>query len=170
MKKAFTLIELLIVIAIIGILAGVLFVSIGQRPLVQARDAKRTADLQNFRTALTLYYTDNASYPFAVADLIPIYIPAAPRDPKHDATICGLATYPSNTKGVPANTSTLGDYGYRYDATTAAGGACTTAGKDCTNYVVQACLEDTNNSALQTDCDSGGTPVCLGDPVFDIHS
>ncbi|MBI3335385.1 MAG: type II secretion system protein [Candidatus Portnoybacteria bacterium] len=159
MKKAFTLIELLIVIAIIGILAGVLFVSIGQKPLVQARDSKRTADLQNVRTALTLYYTDNASYPLALADLTPTYIPAVPIDPKNATAGC------NQTYGADAN------YKYRYSATTGANGVCTTLAKDCTNYVVQACLEDGSNSSLATDCDNASAvPPCIVDRVYDIHS
>lgn len=58
-KKAFTLIEMLIVIVIIGILAAALIprlVSVQGR----ARDTKRKADLQQIGTALAIYKLDNA--------------------------------------------------------------------------------------------------------------
>lgn len=64
MKKAFTLIELLSVVAIIGILAGILFVSIGQMPLKKARDAKRLNDMKAMQGALARYALDNnGNYP-----------------------------------------------------------------------------------------------------------
>jgi len=61
-KKGFTLVELLVVVAIIGILAAIGIVAItGAR--VRARDAKRVADIKSLQSALELYYTDKASYP-----------------------------------------------------------------------------------------------------------
>jgi prepilin-type N-terminal cleavage/methylation domain-containing protein len=61
-KAAFTLIELLIVITIIGILAVALVPRISQGP-ARARDVARKADLQNIASALELYFADNSSYP-----------------------------------------------------------------------------------------------------------
>lgn len=60
--KAFTLIELLIVITIIGILAVALIPRVTQGP-AKARDVKRKSDVQNIGTSLELYYSDSASYP-----------------------------------------------------------------------------------------------------------
>ncbi len=61
-KKGFTLIELLVVIAIIGILAVVVLVSLSSvRP--KARDARRLADLDSYRTAFEIYYEDHGFYP-----------------------------------------------------------------------------------------------------------
>lgn len=62
MKKGFTLIELMIVIAIIGILTSIGIVSFSQAR-GKANDAKRRADLKTLQTALEQYYSDNGSYP-----------------------------------------------------------------------------------------------------------
>jgi len=59
--KAFTLIELLIVITIIGILAVALVPRISQGP-ARARDVQRKADLQQISTALEMYYADHGEY------------------------------------------------------------------------------------------------------------
>lgn len=61
MKKAFTLVEMLIVIVIIGILAAALIprlTGIQSR----ARDVARTADLQQLSTALATWNLDNGIY------------------------------------------------------------------------------------------------------------
>ncbi|PIT94893.1 hypothetical protein COT98_01855, partial [Candidatus Falkowbacteria bacterium CG10_big_fil_rev_8_21_14_0_10_39_9] len=60
--KAFTLVEMLIVIAIIGVLMGVMTVSysaIRQR----ARDTKRVKNIEQIQTALKLYFYNESSYP-----------------------------------------------------------------------------------------------------------
>ncbi len=60
MKKSFTLIELLIVIAIVAIIAvGIIILTIPGERLAQARDATRAAHLKNLETALYLYNLDN---------------------------------------------------------------------------------------------------------------
>jgi len=61
-KKGFTLIEMLIVIAIIGILASMVIVSLGPSQ-AKARDAKRMSDLRQIQNMLEIYYTANGGYP-----------------------------------------------------------------------------------------------------------
>ena len=61
-RKGFTLIEILIVVAIIAILASVVIVGLG--PTQQAgRDARRLADLHEIQNAIELYYNKCGFYP-----------------------------------------------------------------------------------------------------------
>lgn len=61
-KKSFTLIEMLLVIAILALLASIIFVSLGEAR-AKARDAKRKMDLRSIRTALEMYYDKYGHYP-----------------------------------------------------------------------------------------------------------
>lgn len=61
-RQAFTLVELLVVIAIIGLLSSVAVVALSGAG-VNARNAKRKADLVQISKALELYYSDNGAYP-----------------------------------------------------------------------------------------------------------
>jgi len=61
-RRAFTLVELLVVIAIIGLLSTVAVVSTNASRM-NARNAKRKADLVQISKALDLYYADNNAYP-----------------------------------------------------------------------------------------------------------
>lgn len=61
-KKAFTLIELLIVIAIIGVLATALFPTI-RDAMSRSRDAAKEGDINNIVTALETYNADYGTYP-----------------------------------------------------------------------------------------------------------
>jgi prepilin-type N-terminal cleavage/methylation domain-containing protein len=61
MKKAFTLIELLIVIAIIGILAGIVLISL-TGALKKGKDSRIQADLQQVRNIAGMIMSDTGSY------------------------------------------------------------------------------------------------------------
>ena len=63
-NRGFTLIEIMIVVVIIGILAGVIAPIIMDRP-DQARMIAARNDIQTIMSALKLYRLDNATYPSA---------------------------------------------------------------------------------------------------------
>lgn len=63
-NKGFTLIELLVVISIIGLLSGVVLVSL-EDAKIKGRDTKRIQDLSAIRTALEMYKSDHGHYPKA---------------------------------------------------------------------------------------------------------
>lgn len=60
-NKGFTLIEMLVVIAIIGILSGIFLVGF-QSYRSSAKDAKLISDTHRAQTDLELYYNQNGSY------------------------------------------------------------------------------------------------------------
>lgn len=61
-KSGFTIIELMVVVAIIGLLSSVILASLnGAR--VKARDAKRLSEKQQIKLALELAYDDLGQYP-----------------------------------------------------------------------------------------------------------
>ncbi len=62
MKKAFTLIELLIVVAIIGILASIAVPNF-MNARVRAQVTRAQADLRNLTTAMSTYAVDHGTYP-----------------------------------------------------------------------------------------------------------
>lgn len=61
-QNGFTLMEILIVIAMLGILATVIFGSY-LSSIKRARDNRRKQDLQQVSRALELYYAENNNYP-----------------------------------------------------------------------------------------------------------
>lgn len=79
-KRGFTLVEMLIVLAIIAIAVGASLVSFrGVRAV--ARDSERKTELQEIRSALEVYRSDNGSYPLTADALVDDYIGALPQDP-----------------------------------------------------------------------------------------
>ena len=97
--EGFTLMELLLVIVIIGIMAGIgggYYLT----SLKRGNDGKRAGDLNNLRNALEMYFTDNSEYPTtgdidnyqnlstAVSSALTIgssrYLKTLPEDPKGD--------------------------------------------------------------------------------------
>ncbi len=61
-RKAFTLVELLVVISIIGLLSAIATVSLGSAR-TKAKATRAIADLRQINTALQMYYDANGKYP-----------------------------------------------------------------------------------------------------------
>ena len=61
-RQGFTLIELIVVIGIIGLFAGIVLASLNQAR-VKARDGKRLADIKQLQLSFKLYAESNGSYP-----------------------------------------------------------------------------------------------------------
>lgn len=80
LTKGFTLIELMVVIAIIGVLASIVMVSLATAR-AKGRDARRVSDMKNIQLALEQYYNDNLKYPSTLGTLAPNYINNIPTDP-----------------------------------------------------------------------------------------
>jgi len=92
LNKGFTMIELIVVIAILGLLSTVGLVSF-RTAQIKGRDAQRKNDLSQIQKALELYSNDHQSYP----DSLPaagsswqdenktLYMKEIPEDPKFGA-------------------------------------------------------------------------------------
>lgn len=77
----FTLLELIIVIAIIGILAAVVMPGLGDTRR-KAQEAALKANLHTMRDAIDQYYADNGNYPPSIGSLEEDgYLRSIPKDP-----------------------------------------------------------------------------------------
>ncbi len=144
MKKGFTLIEILIVVAIIGILASIVLVGLGSFR-ARGRDARRIADLRETQNALELYYTKNQKYP----------------------DLGGGDSWTSLTNSLVgagigissiSNDPLYPDKFYRYGVVA-----------DGQNYVLAATLEDGDNPGLKDDPDSNIYGIDCTDPVYCVQ-
>lgn len=79
-QSGFTLIELIVVVTIIGILAGVAIANVkyAQR---KAREAALKHNLFEMRKAIDDFYADNQRYPNDLNELVPKYLRKIPKDP-----------------------------------------------------------------------------------------
>jgi general secretion pathway protein G len=134
-KAGFTLVELLLVIAIIGILASVIsvnFVGIRQR----ARDSQRKSDIRQIQSAVELYRVDNGSYPVRTSTY---RINSGSTCPAVEAFIDSGTTYMSKVPCDPSGSSgyNAGNYYYSSDASG-------------TTYLMSSCLENANDGDSYT--------------------
>lgn len=69
LTSSFTLIEILVVIAIIGVLSAAVLVAVNPvKRAGKARDAQRKSDMSQVKTALEVYFVTNGQYPFTGND------------------------------------------------------------------------------------------------------
>lgn len=133
-KKGFTIIELLIVIAIIGLLATISIVALnGARQ--KGRDAKRVGDIRQLQTALELYFNDQNSYPVVTGTLV---LGSANAAKLCNTGFVSAATACTRTyMGIVPSNPTPGGDNYTYAST----GASTT-----TLYTIGFSLEDSTGA------------------------
>ncbi len=79
-QRGFTLIELIVVVTIIGILAGIALVNVSTAQR-KAREAALRANLNQMRKAIDDFYADKQRYPSDLNELVPNYIRRIPSDP-----------------------------------------------------------------------------------------
>jgi len=80
-EKGFTLIELLIVVAIIGIIAGIAVVQLQNAPK-KARESVLKEDLYALRDCIDQYFADKGKYPESLDTLVQEnYLRKLPTDP-----------------------------------------------------------------------------------------
>ena len=90
--KSFTLIELLIVIAILAILAAAVVIVLNPGELLaEARDSERTSSVQSIRKAIDLFTLDNSSF----GSLNTVYISIPDASSSTCGSVSGLPTLPS---------------------------------------------------------------------------
>ena len=109
-NAGFTIVEMLIVVTILAMLAGIL-IPVLEDSASTSRDARRAADLKSVQASLEAYKRVNGVYPTTggqwdvedgtaadygstgyIPGLVPSFLPALPSDP-HDATTLGTDGY-----------------------------------------------------------------------------
>lgn len=79
-QSGFTLIELMVVISIIGILAGIAVVQVKNMQR-KARETALKKDLHDMREAIDNFYADKQRNPSDLNELVPKYLKSIPKDP-----------------------------------------------------------------------------------------
>jgi prepilin-type N-terminal cleavage/methylation domain-containing protein len=132
-RQGFTIIELLIVIAIIAILAGLVLNNF-RGAQAKARDTQRVTDVNNIHSKLEEYYNDNNAYPqtFTQATLSGIDAQSLV-DPDGASVTINAAVADEAAADALADPDTTDEYLYAAFPT-----GCTNA---CTGYVLVSFIE-----------------------------
>ena len=139
-QKGFTIIELLIVIAIIAILATIVLVNV-QNATAKSRDTKRSTDVNAIQTKLEEFYNENSYYPatLTLTDLKGLD-EGALKDPKGSQAPEAITVADSTAadSSMP-QVDTANDPGYRYVPFGCNAG-------QCAGYQIKASMEKANPS------------------------
>ncbi len=79
-NRGFTLLEIMVVVVIIGLLAGIVTPIVIER-LEQARVTTATAEIQKLDMTVQMHKMDTTKYPDALDDLVPEYVKHMKNDP-----------------------------------------------------------------------------------------
>ncbi len=105
-QKAFTLVELIIVIAIVAILAGAIFVAIDPaRRLHEARNARRNADIATVLDAVKKYQVDNDGDHYSTVANMTVNLHYQLGTATNN---CGMTCFLDNTQGACVDLSGMG--------------------------------------------------------------
>ena len=141
-NKGFTLLEIIIVVAIISVLAVILLPRLA-RVRQPANDAKRINDLRTIQGFLELYYQKYRFYP---ASITVGFGSEGGGDCGALTTLCGILITDGITNSVPGDPVAGSVYEYGSDIAPAQA------------YVIAATLQSDDNPALEGDVD-GAVPV-----------
>ena len=147
--SSFTLVEMLVVVAVVGILASALLVSLGGSR-AKARDARRISDLREVQNALELYYDREEKYPKI-------------SNPGSESSWEELKTALKNagiTSHIPDDPINEGDYKYVY---------ANCGVNNNQEYMLRAKLEK-YSFVLSNDIDNGDTYCSQNSPSLDCGS
>lgn len=131
-QSGFTIVELLIVIVVIGILAG-LVLNTFNGIQARARDTERRTDVNAIHAQVEAYHADNGFYPTT-------------------ANIASTSWVGTNLPGLDAEAQvdpTSGGYAYA-----AAPSGCDNSTTNCATYTLSADLEDDGRGASDSDSDT----------------
>ena len=162
-SKAFTLIELLIVIAIIGVLVTIVVVAINPVKLINdAKDSRMRADLNQIKAAMQLYYNDCKVYP-TTGDYNTLYSGTLWNGTGDAIGACS----PNATIYMRRLPTDSAGGNYLYSTTS---GCNNGVGGNCVDYVVGATLstvtgDDTNT---QTKCSAAATSTTANAGTFKV--
>ncbi len=129
-RKGFTIIELMVVVAIIALLSGIIITSLtGSK--AKSRDARRVSDVNQIQLALEQYFDRCGQYPNTITPANSNLTTVTNGCPSIGGVTISLASYISVIPKDPSSTVNSGNYDYAINPT-------------YTDYILHAKLEGSN--------------------------